>query len=233
MERAPRKRVQPLRHLHARTDHKQGVAAQPIGGGLVRKLAEGRGHAPLARLPRVQEEGRRRLRGAPISEQLGDARLPPARGKPEHDGLRSAHETDPHRGGPAFDGQGDPAHHRRGELDRHARHRLEVKACALESPGNLSSVGKRVWVAREKHGHFAARAREPDHFVRRYERRNVSRGCGEMKQSSATAIAVANGVGALDRLHRMDRGETWMSRTYPDQHDPAHHPNLPGSTRLG
>ena len=73
VQRAPGKRVQPLRHLHARSEDKQRVAAQPVGRSFASQLAE-RGRNPvLARLAGIEDQGGRCLRRAAVLQQRRDA----------------------------------------------------------------------------------------------------------------------------------------------------------------
>ena len=73
VERALRQGVQPLRHLHARSEHQQRVAAKPIGGGLACQLSERGTDAMLARLAGIEDQRSRRVRCSAVLQQRGDA----------------------------------------------------------------------------------------------------------------------------------------------------------------
>src|SRR5712692_3751525 len=172
----------------------------------------------LAWLPRVENQGRRRVRLPTVGEQRADARLPPARREPKHDRLRALDQAEADRRRAPFDGERDAAHDRRGELEDEPGHGFEIDTGALETLSHLAAVRECVWVAGEKNRDLATQSRESDDLFGGIERADLGSRRGEVKQPGATTIAVANYVGLPDRLDRLHRGQTWVSGT--DTHEP-------------
>src|SRR3989440_9798554 len=222
MKRTSRQRVQSLGHLDARSEHEQRIAPQPIGGRLARQLAEGGRDAVLSGLTGIQDERRQLLWRPAVLEQGGNARLPPARGKPQHHGVASGGEPEAKRSGKTFDGQRDAAHDRGSKLDDEAWQCFEIYPGPLEPVGDRAAVRESVWIAGKQHGDLLAGASELDHLIDRFERRDVGIRLRKVKQTGAAAIAIANDVGVLDCFDCLHGRKTWMAWSYADELDRAH-----------
>ena len=222
MQGSFRQRVKPFGHVHAWAEHEERVASEPVGRRLARQLAKRSSDPVLPGLTGIQDQRRQLFRRAPVLEQGGDARLPPARGKPQDDGLPSGREPKTEGGGKTFDGERDAAHDRGRQLDDETGHRLEIDAGPLEAIRDCAAIREGVRIPWKEDRDLLAVSGELDHLVDRFERRDVGMRGGEVQQTSAASIAIANDIGVLDRLDCLHGGKTWMTWSDADQPDRAH-----------
>src|SRR6202165_2795145 len=222
MQRPFRHAVEALGHLDARTQHEQRIAAGSVRGRLARELAERRRDAMLARESGVQDQRGGRLRGAPVLEQRGDARVPPARREAQHDCFSLFDQAEANRRGQALDRERDAAHHRRRELDDQAWHGFEIDAGSFQTFGDLAPIGECIWVAGTKHCDLAPVARETNYLIDGLERSDVGVRAREMQEAGAAAIVIADDIGLFPPFDRLHGGQAWMAWSNAYEADPAH-----------